>query len=79
MILNSLQTAARAAAPMIADHLWQSTLFALIAWAGTLAFNRNHARLRFGLWLAASVKFLIPFSMLIALGSHLARPHESAS
>ena len=51
-----------------ADHLWQSTLFAGVAGLLTLALRRNHARVRHGLWLAASCKFLIPFSVLIALG-----------
>jgi bla regulator protein blaR1 len=32
--------------------------------------RENHARIRYALWLAASVKFLIPFSMLVALGAH---------
>lgn len=39
---------------------------------------KNHARARYGLWLAASVKFLIPFSLLVALGTHLARPRGPA-
>jgi len=55
-----------------ADHLWQSTLFAGIAGLLTLALRRNHARLRHSIWLAASCKFLIPLSVLIALGSHIA-------
>jgi bla regulator protein BlaR1 len=54
----------------IADHLWQSTLFAGVVWLLTLTLRENHARVRHGLWLAASVKFLIPFSVLIALGGH---------
>lgn len=53
----------------IADHLWQSTLFAGAAGLLTLAVRENHARVRHWLWLAASCKFLVPFSMLIALGS----------
>ena len=63
-----------------ADHLWQSTLFAAVAGLLTLALRRNHARLRHSIWLAASFKFLIPLSVLIALGSHLAwrTPQESA-
>jgi bla regulator protein blaR1 len=56
----------------VADHLWQSTLFAGIAWLGTLALGSNRARVRHWLWLAASCKFLIPFSVLIALGGQLA-------
>jgi GWxTD domain-containing protein len=34
----------------------------------TMAMGRNHARMRYALWLAASVKFVIPFSLLIAAG-----------
>jgi beta-lactamase regulating signal transducer with metallopeptidase domain len=56
------------------NHLWQSTVCVAIAGLLTLALRNNHARTRFGIWLAASVKFLIPFSLLIGMGSHLARP-----
>jgi bla regulator protein blaR1 len=56
----------------VADHLWQSALFAGIVWLGTLALGKNHARVRHWLWLAASCKFLIPFSVLVALGGQLA-------
>src|ERR1700733_15761787 len=56
---------------LLADHLWQSTLFAVFAGMLTLALRKNRARVRDGIWLAASVKFLIPLSLLIALGSHL--------
>ena len=55
----------------IADHLWQSTLFAAVAGLLTLLLRKNHARVRHGLWLAASGKFLIPLSALIGLGSHI--------
>src|SRR5580658_10177564 len=55
----------------IANHLWQSTLFAGPAWLLTLALRKNSARVRHWVWVAASLKFLIPFSVLIALGSHL--------
>jgi uncharacterized protein (TIGR03435 family) len=53
------------------DHLWQSTLFAAAAGLLTLAFRKSQARARYWLWLAASVKFLVPFSLLVALGSHI--------
>jgi bla regulator protein blaR1 len=55
----------------IGDHLWQSTLFAGILWLLTLALRKNRARVRHGLWLAASCKFLVPFSVLIALGRQI--------
>ncbi|HET9383853.1 MAG TPA: M56 family metallopeptidase [Gemmatimonadales bacterium] len=51
------------------NHLWQSTLFAAAIALLTLALRDNRARLRYGLWLAASVKFLVPFSALAAVGS----------
>jgi bla regulator protein BlaR1 len=55
----------------LANHLWQSTVFAAVAWLLTLALRKNQARTRYWLWLIASVKFLIPFSLLTAIGSHL--------
>ena len=58
----------------LVDHLWQSTLLAGAAGALTLLFRGNGAHVRYGLWFAASMKFLIPFSLLFALGSALAPP-----
>jgi len=55
----------------LANHLWQSTLFAGIAGLLALVLRKNHAKTRHGLWLAASVKFLIPFSLLAAVGGQL--------
>ena len=55
----------------LANHLWQSTLVAGFAGVLTLALRTNHARTRHWLWLAASCKFLIPFSLLVGIGSHL--------
>lgn len=48
------------------DHLWQSTLFAAAIGLLTLAFRRHGAALRYGLWFAASMKFLLPFQLLTA-------------
>ena len=53
------------------DHLWQSTLFAAAAGLLTLVFRKSRARARYWLWLTASVKFLVPFSLLVALGSQV--------
>jgi bla regulator protein BlaR1 len=55
----------------IANHLWQSTLFAFLAWLLTLMLRRNRASVRCWIWLAASVKFMIPFSLFVALGSRI--------
>lgn len=56
------------------DHLWQSTLFAAALGLLTLAFHKNAAAVRYGLWFAASLKFLLPFSALMALGGFLFGP-----
>jgi len=56
------------------DHLWQSTMFALGAWALTRLLRKNGAHLRYAVWLAASIKFLVPFSLLTMLGAQL-QPH----
>ena len=56
----------------LANHLWQSTLFAAAAGLLTLAFRKNRAQTRYRLWLSASVKFLIPFSLLVDIGGVIA-------
>ena len=52
-------------------HVWQSTLFVLVVKALTVALRKDRANVRYWLWFAASVKFLVPFSLLINLGTHL--------
>ena len=61
----------------VGNHLWQSTVFAASAWLMALQLRRNRASVRYGLWLAASVKFLIPFSLLIDLGGFLPKPKRA--
>lgn len=63
----------------IANHLWQSTLFAGAVALLALALRGNRARTRYWLWLAASLKFLVPFSLLMSVGGGLAlRPVMTA-
>ena len=57
----------------IANHLWQSTLFAGIAGLLTLLLRKNRAHARYCLWLAASAKFLVPFSLLMLVGGLVGR------
>jgi beta-lactamase regulating signal transducer with metallopeptidase domain len=78
MIPNHLSANWTALAPALGNHVWQSTLFAIAAALLTLILRKNHARARYGLWLAASVKFLIPFSLLVGLGIQLAWLRGSA-
>jgi bla regulator protein BlaR1 len=72
MMENYLSPAWHAAALGLGNHLWQSTLVAVAAALLTLALRKHHARARYWIWLAASIKFLIPFSLLVAVGSDLA-------
>jgi beta-lactamase regulating signal transducer with metallopeptidase domain len=55
----------------IANHLWQSTLFAGVAGLLTLILRKNPARVRHWIWVAAFLKFLVPFSLLVGLGSNV--------
>jgi bla regulator protein blaR1 len=55
----------------LANHLWQSTLFVAVVALLTLALRKNRAAVRYWLWLAASMKFLVPFSLLIEAGSRI--------
>ena len=55
----------------LANHLWQSTLFAVAIGLLTLMCRKNHASVRYWLWFSASVKFFVPFTLLMALGDRL--------
>jgi len=55
-------------------HIWQSTLFAGTAGLLTLLLRRNRARTRYWVWFIGLVKFLVPFGVLVSLGSHLTMP-----
>ena len=60
-------------------HVWQSTLFLGIVALLALLLRKNQARIRYWLWMTASVKFLIPFSLLVGLGSHLPWPSRAVA
>jgi bla regulator protein BlaR1 len=53
------------------NHMWQSTLVVGIAWTLALVPRSNHARTRYWVWMAASTKFLVPFSLFVAAGERL--------
>ena len=53
----------------IGDHLWQSTLVAAAGALLAAALRSTRADVRYWIWLAASVKFLIPFAALTAAGA----------
>jgi TonB family protein len=58
----------------IVNHLWQSTLIAAAIAALAAALRDDGAHARYWLWWAASVKFLVPFSLLTAFGRALQQP-----
>jgi bla regulator protein blaR1 len=53
-------------------HLWQSTVCAGIAALLAVAFRRASASTRHNIWLAASIKFLVPLGLLLDLGRYAA-------
>ncbi len=55
----------------LAMHLWQSTLCVGVAALLAFALRRAPARTRHGIWLLASVKFLVPFTALVAAGGYV--------
>jgi bla regulator protein BlaR1 len=55
----------------LTDHLWQSTLFVLAATLVAAALRQNGAHIRHRIWLIASMKFVVPLSLLMAVGSAL--------
>ena len=55
----------------VIDHLWQSTWLALAAALLVLVFRANGAGVRFNIWLAASLKFLVPLPLLLLIAHHL--------
>ena len=67
------------------NHIWQSTLVALFACLINLTLLRkNSPQARYGVWLGASLKFLIPFAVLTAAGgrsgfTRLAAPGTQAT
>ena len=56
------------------NHLWQSTVVLGAAWLLTLVLRRNAARVRYLIWMLASLKFLVPFAVLSNLGARWAKP-----
>ena len=47
------------------NHLWQATIFFVIALLASLLLRRGPARARYLIWLAASIKFAVPSAVII--------------
>jgi bla regulator protein blaR1 len=63
----------------VLNHLWQSTVFAVAVGLACVTLRRNSPRLRYWLWLTASVKFLVPVSLIVLMGSRVQLPRNSPS
>jgi len=63
----------------LTNHLWQTTLFVLGAAIVAAALRKNGAHVRHAIWIAASVKFLVPFSIIMSLGSALSASRPLAT
>jgi beta-lactamase regulating signal transducer with metallopeptidase domain len=61
----------RAGFVSIINHLWQSTFVFVLALLLTWVLRRNQARTRYWVWMVASAKFLVPFSLFVAIGEWL--------
>jgi lipopolysaccharide transport protein LptA len=55
----------------LANHLLQSTLFVVMVGCLTLLVRNNSARVRYLLWFAGSIKFLVPFASLSAVAAQI--------
>jgi bla regulator protein BlaR1 len=64
-------------AAALINHLWQSTAVVLVAWLLSLLLRANSARVRYAIWMTASIKFLLPFALLSSLGALWAKPNPS--
>jgi uncharacterized protein (TIGR03435 family) len=79
MTLEPLSPAWASGVRELCNHLWQSTLFLGIVASLALLLRKNQARIRYWLWMVASAKFLVPFSLLVSLGSHLPWPSHAVA
>jgi beta-lactamase regulating signal transducer with metallopeptidase domain len=55
--------------PLVANHLWQSTLFALLALCAAAWLRRAPAAARYVVWLIALFKFALPSALIFLLAA----------
>ncbi len=53
----------------IMNHLWQSSCAVPLAALLAFVLRNNSPKIRYWVWLGASLKFLIPFALLVSVGS----------
>ena len=62
-VVAPLESALPPSARRLVRHLWESTIFAAGVWVVTLLLRRRAVRVHYWLWMAASLKFLVPLSL----------------
>jgi bla regulator protein BlaR1 len=62
----------------VINHLVQSTAVVVIACLLTLLLRSKAARVRYAIWMVASIKFLVPFALLGSIGAHWAAANPSS-
>jgi hypothetical protein len=62
-VIAPLESRLSPSARPLLRHLWISTIFAAGIWVMTLLLRRQSARVRYWLWMAASLKFFVPLSL----------------
>lgn len=58
----------------LVDHLWQSVCVFFVLWLGVILARGVASSVRLWMWRIAALKFLIPFSVLFAIGGWLGFP-----
>lgn len=71
-LYHALAATAAQAWPSVLDHLWQSTLFALVLLPAAALLKRAPAGLRYSLSLAASLKFVLPSALFFLVAIRFA-------
>jgi len=67
---------------IIANHLWQATLFSLVVLIASWLMRRGPARARYAIWLIASAKFALPFALFVFIANSVGietAPHFARS
>ena len=62
----------------VINHVWQSSCFGLLAAILAFMLRGNSPKVRYWVWLSASLKFLVPFALLVSLGSVVPWPTRHA-
>jgi|SRR5665213_1029097 len=62
----------------VINHLWQSSWFVPLAALLAFVLRKNSPKVRYWVWLSASLKFLLPLALLVSVGSVVRWPTRRA-